>query len=94
MALSLFLPRAMLPESPFRFLVVDDPVQAMDAIRVDGLARVLASAARTHQVVVLTHDARLVEAAERLALGATVLEVVRGEHSKLTVRRKLSPVEG
>ncbi len=94
MALSLFLPRAMLPESPFRFLIVDDPVQAMDAIRVDGLARVLAAAARTHQVVVLTHDARLVEAAERLALGATVLEVVRGEHSQLTVRRKLFPVEG
>jgi energy-coupling factor transporter ATP-binding protein EcfA2 len=91
MALSLFLPRAMLPESPFRFLVVDDPVQAMDAIRVDGLALVLAEAATSHQVVVLTHDARLVEAAERLELGATVLEVVRGEHSLLTVRTKLSP---
>jgi wobble nucleotide-excising tRNase len=30
MALSLFLPRATLPESPFRFVVIDDPVQSMD----------------------------------------------------------------
>jgi hypothetical protein len=41
LALSLFLPRAMLPESPFRFIVIDDPVQSMDPARVDGLARVL-----------------------------------------------------
>ena len=30
LALSLFLPRATLPESPFRFVVIDDPVQSMD----------------------------------------------------------------
>jgi hypothetical protein len=30
LALSLFIPRATLPESPFRFLVIDDPVQSMD----------------------------------------------------------------
>lgn len=41
LALSLFLPRATLPESPFRFLVIDDPVQSMDPARVDGLAKVL-----------------------------------------------------
>jgi recombinational DNA repair ATPase RecF len=41
LALSLFLPRATLAESPFRFLVIDDPVQSMDPARVDGLARVL-----------------------------------------------------
>jgi wobble nucleotide-excising tRNase len=29
-ALSLFLPRATMPESPFRFVVIDDPVQSMD----------------------------------------------------------------
>ena len=42
LALSLFVPRATLPESPFRFIVVDDPVQSMDPARVDGLARVVA----------------------------------------------------
>ena len=41
LALSLFLPRASLPESPFGFVIVDDPVQAMDPARVEGLARVL-----------------------------------------------------
>jgi hypothetical protein len=33
-ALSLFLPRATMPESPFRFVVIDDPVQSMDPARV------------------------------------------------------------
>jgi hypothetical protein len=36
LALSLFIPRATLPESPFRFIVIDDPVQSMDPARVDG----------------------------------------------------------
>jgi hypothetical protein len=52
LALSLFLPRATLPESPFRFICIDDPVQSMDPARVEGLARVLADAARTRQVIV------------------------------------------
>ena len=46
LALSLFIPRATLPESPFRFIVIDDPVQSMDPARVDGLARVLESGVR------------------------------------------------
>ena len=45
LALSLFIPRATLEESPFRFIVIDDPVQSMDPARVDGLARVLQKAA-------------------------------------------------
>ncbi len=36
LALALFLPRATLPESPFRFVVLDDPVQAMDRRRSMG----------------------------------------------------------
>ena len=36
LALSLFIPRATLPESPFRLIVIDDPVQSMDPARVDG----------------------------------------------------------
>ena len=59
LALSLFLPRATLPDSPFRFICVDDPVQSMDPARVEGLARVLADTAKTRQVVVFTHDDRL-----------------------------------
>ena len=56
LALSLFLPRASMPELPFRFVVIDDPVQAMDPAKVAGLATVLARAAKDRQVIVLTHD--------------------------------------
>ena len=67
LAVSIFLPRASLPESPFGFMVIDDPVQSMDPAKVDGLARVLAdAAAETRQVVVFTHDERLPEAVRRL----------------------------
>ncbi len=58
LALSLFLPRAAMPELPFRFVVIDDPVQAMDPAKVAGLATVLSRAARDRQVIVLTHDTR------------------------------------
>jgi recombinational DNA repair ATPase RecF len=66
LALAVFLPRARLPESPFRFLVIDDPVQAMDPAKVDGLARVLEKAAADRQVIVFTHDNRLTQAVRQL----------------------------
>jgi recombinational DNA repair ATPase RecF len=91
-ALSLFLPRATLPESPFRFVVIDDPVQSMDPARVEGLARVLDSAAKDRQVVVLTHDDRLPEAVRRLNIAATVIGVTRRERSVMELRRELDPV--
>ena len=47
LGLSLFLPRATVDQSPFRFVLIDDPVQAMDPAKVDGLARVLAEVATT-----------------------------------------------
>ena len=77
LSVSVFLPRAALDESPFRFAVIDDPVQAMDPSKVDGLARVLHRAARTRQIVVFTHDDRLPEAIRRLRLDATMLHVDR-----------------
>jgi ABC-type hemin transport system ATPase subunit len=36
LALAIFIPRASSPESPFRFLVFDDPIQAMDPSKIDG----------------------------------------------------------
>jgi predicted ATPase len=92
LALSLFLPRATSEESPFRFLVIDDPVQAMDPSRVDGLARVLENAAKTHQVVVFTHDDRLPESVRRLGIPAWILQVTRREHSVVEVREGTDPV--
>jgi recombinational DNA repair ATPase RecF len=86
LALSVFLPRASLPASPFRFLVIDDPVQAMDPAKVDGLARVLKKAATDRQLIVFTHDNRLPQAIRQLKIPATVLEVTRQPGSAVTVR--------
>lgn len=92
LGLALFLPRATAADSPFRFLVIDDPVQAMDPAKVDGLARVLSEVAENRQVVVLTHDDRLTEAVQRLRIPATVLEVCRRERSAVTLRQVEDPV--
>ncbi|WP_227980315.1 AAA family ATPase [Nocardia spumae] len=93
LGLALFLPRATVAESPFGFVMIDDPVQAMDPAKVDGLARVLAAVARSgRQVVVFTHDERLAEAVRRLRLDATVLEVQRRERSRVEVRAVEDPV--
>lgn len=93
LALSLFLPRAMLPDSPFRFLIIDDPVQSMDPAKVDGLALILEMVSRSRQVVVFTHDSRLPEAVRRLRIPATILEVVRRERSEIDVVPSDDPVE-
>ena len=93
LSLALFLPRAALAESPFRFIVLDDPVQAMDPAKVDGLVRVLTRLAETRQVVVLTHDDRLAQAARRLPVAPRILEVVREAGSVVRVQSLLSPVE-
>jgi recombinational DNA repair ATPase RecF len=92
LALSLFLPRATLPESPFRFICIDDPVQSMDPSRVDGLARALAEAALTRQVIVFTHDDRLPSAVRRLGLPATIHTVTRRAKSVVEVRQTADPV--
>ncbi len=92
LALSLFLPRMLLDESPFGFVVIDDPVQSMDPNKVDGLARVLGEAAQTRQVVVLTHDPRLAEALRRLRIEATVVRVARRGESVVEVTPWADPV--
>ena len=92
LALSLFIPRATLAESPFRFIVIDDPVQSMDPARVDGLARVLEAAARDRQVIVFTHDDRLPAAVRRLGVDARTIEVTRREASVVQLRPGRDPV--
>ncbi len=92
LGLALFLPRATSPASPFRFLVIDDPVQSMDPAKVDGLARVLSQIAQSRQVIVFTHDDRLAEAVRRLQLPATIWEVVRRERSIVELKKNDDPV--
>lgn len=91
-ALSLFVPRATTAGSPFRFIVIDDPVQSMDPARVDGLARVLELVAADRQVIVFTHDDRLPEAVRRLEIRATILGVTRRDGSVVEVRTEADPV--
>lgn len=92
LGLATFLPRGCADESPFRFIVIDDPVQSMDPAKVDGLARVLATLAEDRQLVVFTHDSRLPEAVARLEIDASVLEVVRAEQSVVTIRPSSDPI--
>ncbi|MGD9525492.1 MAG: AAA family ATPase [Pseudonocardia sp.] len=89
--LALFLPRATRAESPFRFVVLDDPVQAMDPSKIDGLVDVLTDVARTRQVIVFTHDDRLAESARRLAPRARIVQVHRAEKSVVTIDKCSDP---
>jgi hypothetical protein len=93
LALALFLPRMTLDESPFHFLIIDDPVQAMDPHKVDGLAHVLDEVGKRRQVIVLTHDPRLAEAIRRLSIPANIVEVSRRAHSVVELRPAMTPVE-
>jgi hypothetical protein len=92
LGLALFLPRATSPDSPFRFIVIDDPVQSMDPAKVEGLARLLAWVGNDRQVVVFTHDDRLPEAIRRLQLPATIWEVTRREGSVVELTKNDDPV--
>jgi recombinational DNA repair ATPase RecF len=92
LALSLFLPRAAMADSPFGFVVIDDPVQSMDPAKVEGLAQVLAELGQDRQVVVFTHDTRLPHAFRSQELPVTVLKVERGEKSKVHVTAETDPV--
>ncbi|WP_280439720.1 ATP-binding protein, partial [Nocardia cyriacigeorgica] len=91
LALALFLPRATMAESPFRFLVLDDPVQAMDPAKVDGLVTLLSELARTRQVVVFSHDDRLPAAVRRGAIPAPKVEVNPGKEYKVYVTTRTPP---
>ena len=92
LGLALFLPRSTAPDSPFRFVLIDDPVQAMDPSKVEGLAQVLHEAAASRQVIVMTHDARLPDALRRLMLPTTILEVARREGSLVEIVPNQDPV--
>jgi recombinational DNA repair ATPase RecF len=92
LALSLFLPRAATADSPFGFIVIDDPVQSMDPAKVNGLAQALHELGEHRQVVVFTHDTRLQRAFTTQELPVTVFEVERGKASKVNVKAVTDPV--
>lgn len=90
-ALALFLPRATSVKSPFRFVVLDDPIQAMDPSKIDGFVRVLTGIARTHQIVVFSHDDRLASVIRETGVDARLVEVIRESGSKVKTRLNIDP---
>lgn len=93
LALSIFLPRATAPASPFRFVVLDDPIQAMDPSKIEGFLDVLVEIAATRQVIVLSHDDRLPAAIRRRDIRARLVEVTRGLQSTVTVTEVSRPAQ-
>ncbi len=70
LALAIYLPRATQQASPFRFMILDDPVQAFDQSRVSYLARRLVELANDYQILLFTHDERLWHEIHAAAPGA------------------------
>ncbi|WP_412457665.1 recombinase RecF [Mycolicibacterium celeriflavum] len=93
LALAIFIPRATSPASPFRFVVLDDPIQAMDPSKIDGFLDVLTGLANDRQVIVFTHDDRLPSAIRRSKAPARIVEVARGANSAVTVSEASRPAK-
>jgi len=91
LALALFLPRAAAPESPFRFIVLDDPIQAMDPAKVEGLLTVLEELAVDRQVIVLSHDDRLPAAIRRRGGNGRIYEMTRDTNSAISLKDAFHP---
>lgn len=92
LALSTFLPTMTRSESPFGFAVIDDPVQAMDEHAVHGLAAVLEEYAETLQLIVFTHDKRLIEALRNQDIDHALINVTRADHSQIECEPLYNPV--
>jgi DNA repair exonuclease SbcCD ATPase subunit len=93
LALALFLPRATMPGSPFRFIMLDDPIQAMDPAKVDGFVRVLTDLAQHRQVIVLSHDDRLPQVIRQLGVDARLVEVCRDANSVISITDCQDPAQ-
>ncbi|KZS74438.1 recombinase RecF [Mycobacterium kansasii] len=91
LALAIFIPRATSPESPFRFLVFDDPIQAMDPSKIEGFLDVLTALGADRQVIVLTHDDRLPAAIRASRAPARIVEVTRAANSAVSVVESTRP---
>ncbi|MCV7281686.1 AAA family ATPase [Mycolicibacterium flavescens] len=93
LSLAIFIPRATSPSSPFRFLVLDDPIQAMDPSKIDGFLEVLVRLAETRQVIVFTHDDRLPSAIRVSRAPARIVELTRAPNSVVSVTESTHPAD-
>lgn len=93
LALAMFIPRATTPASPFRFLVLDDPIQAMDPAKIAGFLDVLVELGKTRQVIVFSHDDRLPAAIRARSVPAQLLNVTREQGSLVVVKPNDLPAD-
>ncbi|WP_264033528.1 AAA family ATPase [Mycolicibacterium duvalii] len=93
LSLAIFIPRATSSSSPFRFLVLDDPIQAMDPSKIDGFLEVLVRLAEARQVIVFTHDDRLPSVIRSTRAPAHIIEIVRGPNSVVSVVDSTRPAD-
>ncbi|OBG45789.1 hypothetical protein A5670_07630 [Mycolicibacterium fortuitum] len=93
LALAMFIPRATTPDSPFRFLVLDDPIQAMDPAKIAGFLDVLVELGKTRQVIVFSHDDRLPAAIRARSVPAQLLDVTREQGSLVVVKENDLPAD-
>lgn len=93
LALALFIPRATTPASPFRFIVLDDPIQAMDPAKIGGFLDVLIELAKSRQVIVFSHDDRLPAAIRARSVPAQLLDVTREHGSVVVVKENDLPAD-
>ncbi|MCV7056446.1 AAA family ATPase [Mycolicibacterium gilvum] len=93
LALAMFIPRATTPASPFRFLVLDDPIQAMDPAKIAGFLDVLVELGKTRQVIVFSHDDRLPAAIRARSVPAQLLDVTREQGSLVVVKTNDLPAD-
>jgi hypothetical protein len=90
LSLATYFPRAAQQDSPFGFLVLDDPVQSFDSWRVRYLADRLRKIAENNQVIVLSHDERLWSELQRYGSIRQSIRLDRpqGNRSKVRVTEK------
>ena len=88
LSLATYLPRATQPGSPYRFLVLDDPVHAFDSGRVRYLAGRLVALGDHYQIIVFSHDDRLWRELRASGAHATHLRLDRPPGLRSEVRVK------
>lgn len=80
----LALARALAMDSPF--ILCDEPTAHLDALSTDTVRRVLRDASRTRGVLVIAHDLRVVDCADRILVLEGGRCVETGTHEELLAR--------
>lgn len=94
LALGFFLQRFAADDNPIRFMLLDDPVLALDEVRIDSLVELLNRYATEFdlQVIVFTHDLRIERAARSICAAAN-LHRLGYRNGELSITKSEAPAE-